>query len=214
MKKINVLVVDDHDLICMAVKQLFSKEPDIVLAGFARTGKESLDLFSQLSPEIVIIDIALPDMDGIELMVSMLKKKPKTKIILHSSITDSETIVKGFEAGAMGYVPKNFKPKQLIEAIHSVNKGEHYSKGIVSDALIDNYLKNKSKNSNGVRLTAREKEILVALTKGLTNQQIAEHFKISVRTVEAHKANIMKKLKLFSTAELVIYAIKHNIVTI
>jgi DNA-binding NarL/FixJ family response regulator len=214
MKKISVLVVDDHDLICMAVKQLFSKAADLSLDGFARTGKEAMEMFAQFNPDVVVIDIALPDIDGIDLMADILKRKPKTKIILHSSIIDSDTIVKGFESGAMGYVPKNFKPKQLIDAIYSVCKGEHYSKGIVSDALIENYLNNKSKNSNGVRLTAREKEILITLTKGLTNQQIAENFSISVRTVEAHKANIMKKLKLFSTAELVIYAIKNNIVTI
>ena len=115
----------------------------------------------------------------------------------------------------MAYVPKNFKPGQLIEAIQTVVKGEHYSKGFVSEILIENFLKTKNKkDSPNNKLTEREIEILQSITQGKTNQQMADNLHISVRTVEAHKSNIMKKLKLGSTAELVVYAIKHKIIKI
>ncbi len=115
----------------------------------------------------------------------------------------------------MAYVPKNFKSGQLIEAIQTVIKGEHYSKGFVSEILIENFLKTKTKKDfQNNKLTEREVEILRAITKGMTNQLMANDLHISVRTVEAHKSNIMKKLKLGSTAELVVYAIKQRLVKI
>ncbi|MFN3556785.1 MAG: response regulator [Bacteroidales bacterium] len=215
MDKIKVLVVDDHDLIVLAARQIFSKVPDIKLIGVASDGDEAYKKIKELKPDVVILDVILPGMGGIELTRKIASEFPDTKVVLHSSSVSEDVIVTGFEAGAMAYVPKNFKPGQLIEAIHSVVKGEHYSKGFVSEILIENFLKNKNKKEgqNG-KLTEREIEILQAITKGMTNQQMADNLHISVRTVEAHKSNIMKKLKLNSTAELVVYAIKHKIVKI
>lgn len=215
MDKIKVLVVDDHDLIVLAARQIFSKVPDIKLIGVANSGEEAYKKIKDLRPDVVILDVILPEMDGLELTKKITSEFPETKVVLHSSSVSEEMIVTGFEAGAMAYVPKNFKPGQLIEAIHTVVKGEHYSKGFVSEILIENFLKtkNKKEGQNG-KLTDREVEILQAITKGMTNQQMADNLHISVRTVEAHKSNIMKKLKINSTAELVVYAIKHKIVKI
>lgn len=215
MDKIKVLVVDDHDLIVLAARQIFSKVPDIKLIGVANSGEEAYKKIKELRPDVVILDVILPEMDGLELTKRITSEFPETKVVLHSSSVSEEMIVTGFEAGAMAYVPKNFKPGQLIEAIHTVVKGEHYSKGFVSEILIENFLKtkNKKEGQNG-KLTDREVEILQAITKGMTNQQMADNLHISVRTVEAHKSNIMKKLKINSTAELVVYAIKHKIVKI
>ncbi len=215
MDKIKVLVVDDHDLIVLAARQIFSKVPDIKLIGVANSGEEAYKKIKDLRPDVVILDVILPEMDGLELTKKITSEFPETKVVLHSSSVSEEMIVTGFEAGAMAYVPKNFKPGQLIEAIHTVVKGEHYSKGFVSEILIENFLKtkNKKEGQNG-KLTDREVEILQAITKGMTNQQMANNLHISVRTVEAHKSNIMKKLKINSTAELVVYAIKHKIVKI
>ncbi|MFO8067687.1 MAG: response regulator transcription factor [Bacteroidales bacterium] len=212
--KIDVLVVDDHELIGMALRKLFSKYADIRFAGFARSGKEAFKKVNTLKPDVILMDILLPDKDGFELSKTILKEKPTSKIILHTSVEAPESILRGFALGAMGYVPKSYNPKEVIEAIYTVQKGEHYSKGYVSDVLINDYLQGKNKGSNGGALTNREVEVLQALARGHTNQKIADSLVISVRTVEAHKANIMKKLKLFSTAELVIYAIKNKIVVI
>lgn len=214
MEKIKVLVVDDHDLIILAIRQVFSKIPDIKLAGIAKDGEEALNKISEIRPDVVIIDIGLPGINGIELTRKAIRDFPDTKVVLHSASIGEEVIVMGFEAGALAYVPKNFKPGQLVEAIRTVMRGEHYSKGFVSEILIENFLKEKTKKSGGSSLTERELEVLRALAQGESNQQMAEHFCISVRTVEAHKANIMKKLKLNNTAELVVYAIKNNLVKI
>lgn len=215
MDKIKVVVVDDHDLIVLAARQIFSKVPDIKLVGVANDGLEAYQKIKDVKPDVVILDVILPGIDGIELTKRIVADFPATKVVLHSSSVSEDMIVTGFEAGAMAYVPKNFKPGQLIEAIHTVVKGEHYSKGFVSEILIENFLKSKSKKEGqNNKLTERETEILQAITKGMTNQQLADNLHISVRTVEAHKSNIMKKLKINSTAELVVYAIKHKIVKI
>ncbi len=214
MSKIKVFVVDDHELIGIALRKLFSKYPEIQFLGFAKSGKDALKKMSSLKPDILIIDILLPDMDGFDLVKKILKEKPSSKIILHSSLEDDESIIKGFAIGAMAYIPKSYKPKEIVDAIYTVHKGEHYSKGYVSDVLINDYLQGKDRSSNGGHLTRREVEVLQAISKGQSNQQIGNSLLISVRTVEAHKANIMKKLKLFSTAELVVYAIKNKIIEI
>jgi len=214
MEKIHVLVVDDHDLIILAVRQVFSKIPDIKLAGIAKDGEEGLNKIAEIRPDVVIIDISIPGINGIELTRKVVRDFPDTRVVLHSASVSEEVIVMGFEAGAMAYVPKNFKPGQLVEAIRTVMRGEHYSKGFVSDILIENFLKDKNKKDSGLNVTERELEVLRAIAQGYTNQQMAEQFCISVRTVEAHKANIMKKLKLNNTAELVVYAIKNKIVKI
>ncbi len=215
MNKIKVIIVDDHELIVLAARQIFSKVPEIKLVGVANTGEEAYKKIKELKPDVVILDVILPGMDGIELTKKILAEQPSAKIVLHSSSVSEDMIVTGFEAGAMAYVPKNFKPGQLIEAVQTVVKGEHYSKGFVSEILIESFLKSKSKKDGySGKLTERETEILQAITKGMTNQQLADNLHISVRTVEAHKSNIMKKLKINSTAELVVYAIKHKIVKI
>ncbi|TVQ88425.1 MAG: DNA-binding response regulator [Bacteroidetes bacterium] len=215
MDKIRVLVVDDHELILLATRQLFSRVSDIKLIGTAVDGEEAYKKIKELKPDVVLLDVILPVLNGIELTKRITAEYPEIRVVLHSSSISEDVIVTGFEAGAMAYVPKNFKPGQLVDAIRTVVKGEHYSKGFVSEILIDNFLKNKSKKEGqNNKLTERETEILQAITKGMTNQQMGDNLHISVRTVEAHKSNIMKKLKLGSTAELVVYAIKHKIVEI
>jgi len=215
MDKIRVLVVDDHELILLATRQLFSRVSDIKLIGTAVDGEEAYKKIKELKPDVVLLDVILPVLNGIELTKRITAEYPETRVVLHSSSVSEDVIVTGFEAGAMAYVPKNFKPGQLVDAIRTVVKGEHYSKGFVSEILIENFLKNKSrKEGQNNKLTERETEILQAITKGMTNQKMADNLHISVRTVEAHKSNIMKKLKLGSTAELVVYAIKHKIVEI
>ncbi len=205
---IKVFVVDDHDLIGIGIKQLFSKTENVKLAGFANSGKEALEKFQLLKPDITILDVYLPDINGSDLIKKIKKNNPSAKIIIHSAYVESNTVVKCFKNGAMGYVPKDSKPKDLLEAIYTVSQGSHYSKGKVSDLLINNYLRNKGKKNI---LTKRETDITIAVCKGFTNQKIAEQYNISVRTVEAHKANLMNKLKVKNTAELVVYAIKNNI---
>jgi len=216
MGKITVIFVDDHDIVVLGVKALLSGFSDIKLVAVAKDGEEALEKIKELSPDVAVMDIDLPNSSGIDITQTITEEYPDTKVIIHSAYIDENHIVKGFECGAMGYVPKNFTSDQLVEAIRVVSRGEHYIKGFVSEILLASMHKDrkepKSQQIQAMSLSTREIEVLSLVTQGFTNQEVADKLFISVRTVEAHKANIMKKLKIDNIAELVIYAIKNNII--
>ena len=164
---------------------------------------------------IVEIDKQM-EVSGIEITENVTSQYPLTKVIYYTSHVDEQLITQGFEAGAFGYVPKNFKPQELIEAIHMVHDGQKFMKGIVSEKFISSYLKSEKekKMKQDIPLSEREMEVLQHMSQGLSNKQIADELYISIRTVETHKHNLMKKLNIYSTAELVIYAIQNNIIKI
>ena len=218
MEKIKVLIVDDHDIVILGLKALLSRNHDIEIVAITTDGEETIKKVEELEPDVVVLDIDLPKISGIEVTEFITKNFPHVKVLLHTSYADEAHIVSGFEAGASGYVPKTFKTDQLIEAIRTVYRGERYIKGSVSELFIASYFKSK-KTDEGAdlvkeSLTKREIEILKLITEGLANQSIADNLHISVRTVEAHKHNIMKKLDIFNTAELVKYALKNNIISL
>jgi len=218
MGKIKVLLVDDHDIVVLGLKALLSRNHDIEVIAITNDGETTLSKVEELLPDVVVLDIDLPKISGIEVTEFITKNFPDTKVLLHTSFSDEAHIVAGFEAGASGYVPKTFKTEQLIEAIRTVYKGERYIKGNVSELFINSYFKTKKADEIAEKakesLTRREIEILKCITDGLSNQEIADKLNISVRTVEAHKHNIMNKLEIFNTAELVKYALKNNIISL
>jgi DNA-binding NarL/FixJ family response regulator len=218
MEKIKVLLVDDHDIVILGLKALISRNHDIEIVAITNDGEETLAKAEELQPDVVVLDIDLPKISGIEVTEYLTKNFPDIKILLHTSFSDEAHIVAGFEAGASGYVPKTFKTEQLLEAIRTVHRGERYIKGSVSEKFIASYFKTKKSEEIAEiakqSLTKREVEILICITDGLSNQEIGDKLHISVRTVEAHKHNIMKKLNIFNTAELVKYALKNNIISL
>jgi DNA-binding NarL/FixJ family response regulator len=218
MEKIKVILADDHDIVILGLKHLLSRTHDIEVVAVTTDGQETLIKVEQFKPDVVVLDIDLPLISGIEVTEIISKDFPGTKVILHTAFTDEEHIVKGFEAGAFGYVPKNFKTEDLIEAIRTVNNNQRYIKGAVSETFISSYFKSKKSDeqlesdSETIPLTEREIEILKNVTEGYSNQDIADRLNISIRTVETHKSNIMKKLNIDNTAELVKYALRNNII--
>lgn len=219
MEKIRVYIVDDHDLIVLGVNKILSAEENIEVVGTSNNGEEALAEIRKLKPDLVILDIDIPKISGIQITEAITNEfGEEIKIILHSSFVDEENIVKGFELGALGYVPKKFEVNELLEAIKTVNSGKRYIKGEVSEIFMDSFYKERSQKEkiNEVKesLTKREIEVLKLITHGMTNQQMADELYISVRTIEVHKANIMRKLNIDSTAELVKYAIKNKIITL
>lgn len=219
MEKIRVYIVDDHDLIVLGVNKILSVEENIEVVGTSNNGEEALAEIRKLKPDLVILDIDIPKISGIQITEAITNEfGDEIKIILHSSFVDEENIVKGFELGALGYVPKKFEVNELLEAIKTVNNGKRYIKGEVSDIFMDSFYKERTQKEkiNEVKesLSKREIEVLKLITQGMTNQQMADELYISVRTVEVHKANIMRKLNIDSTAELVKYAIKNKIITL
>jgi two-component system, NarL family, response regulator NreC len=219
MNKVKILLVDDHEIVYMGLEKLLSSVPELKLVGIAKDGEEALEKVKKLQPDVILLDIGIPKINGLKVTEEIVKKYPKTKVILHTSYTDEEYIVKGFEVGAMGYVPKNFNADQIVEAINMVTNGERYIKGLVSEALMNSFFRKDEKKDHAqgpahAILTDRELEVLKYITKGMSNNDIAQELYISIRTVEVHKANIMKKLSINNTAELVVYAIKNNLVQV
>jgi len=216
MKKIRILIVEDHEVVIKGIKTLLEPYDELEIVGYALDSEEAMQKVEELRPDIVIMDINLPEVSGIEVTEMITSNYPLCKVIYYTSHVDEELITQGFEAGAYGYVPKNFKPQELIEAIHLVNDGQKFMKGIVSEKFISSYLKSEKekKMKQDIPLSERELEVLKHMSQGLSNKQIADKLFISIRTVETHKHNLMKKLNIYSTAELVIYAIQNNIIKI
>jgi two-component system response regulator NreC len=216
--KIRIILVDDHDIVILGIKAMLARNNDVEIVAVVTDGEQTLSKVGELRPDVVVLDIDLPKVSGIEVTEYITKHYPATKVLIHTSYVDETNIVKSFEAGALGYVPKTFKPDQLLEAIYTVNKGDRYLKGSISETFINSYFKVKQAEaaSEEVKksLSKREIEILKHIAGGLANQEIADLLNISIRTVEAHKHNIMNKLEIFSTVELAKYAIKHQIITL
>lgn len=213
---IQTLIVDDHDVVTIGIKAKLSHYKDISVVGTAENGMRAIELTEEFNPDVIVMDITLPGMSGIEAAEIIHRTHPDTKILFYTSHIDEDSIIKGFEVGASGYIPKTYKSEELVEAIRIAYSGKRYLKGIVSEIFLSSYFKSKEETEikENIPLSKRELEVLQVLTTGLSNKQIADKLNISLRTVEVHKGNIMKKLELFSTAELVVYAIKNRIVNI
>ncbi|MEI7594301.1 MAG: response regulator transcription factor [Bacteroidota bacterium] len=217
MKNCTIFIVDDHEIVITGIEAILSVEKEISVIGTATRGREALEKIVLLKPDIVIMDINIPEINGIDLCKQIIEKIPEIRVVFHSSFIDEKTIIAGFDAGAKGYVPKNFKQKDLIEAIHTVYYWNLYLKGIVSEIIVSNLKKSNSKSTsstNKEELTQKEIEIVKFISKGLLNKQIAAELNVSQRTIETYKSAILKKLNLNGTAELVVYAIKNSIIEI
>ena len=212
MNPIKVLAVDDHDLITLAIKQILAKHHNIQLIDSVKFANDAFYKIQLLRPDVVILDICLPDASGFDIMEKVLLNNPNIRFIIYTGSEKEEDIIQSFEKGAYGYVLKSAKAHDLVEAIESVARGEHYSKGLVSDLLISSFLKRKTEKEVILNITNREREILQLIICGKTNQEIADQLFISKRTVEAHKSNIMHKLHMKTTVELVMYGLKMKLI--
>jgi DNA-binding NarL/FixJ family response regulator len=216
MSEIKVFIIDDHEVVINGLKFIISKYRDIKIIGSSTNGKEAMERIRDLLPDIVIMDLKLPDISGIELTRTINSEGLKSRVIFHTSNTDPEKIMESFDAGCWSYIPKDFEADDLVNAIYSVSKGERYIKGKVSEIFIDNYFKIKKtvEVTEKIKsiLSDREIEVLKLIAQGLSHHEIADKLFISIKTVNAHKQNIMKKLDIRSNADLIKYSIKNNII--
>ena len=216
---INIVLVDDHHLVRDGLKALIADEINIQITGEASSGKELYEIIQNHIPDIVVLDISLPDISGIEITKKLSESHPEIKILILSMYTNEDFIMNSFKAGAKGYLPKNAKREELLEAIHTIYSGEDYYSEFISGIMLKSFIR-KSKNpqvdsdKKDSKLTTRETEILKLSAEGDSNQDIADKLNISIRTVESHKNHIMQKLELRSTADMIIYAIKNKIIEI
>lgn len=210
MEKIKIILVDDHQMFRDGVKAVLSDEEDIDIVGEVGNGKDLYKLLESITPDLIITDISMPDISGIEVAKYLSDNYTDIKILILSMHSNEEFITKALNVGANGYLPKDTAMSELLEAIHTIYKGENYFNKEISDTILKS-LRNKTNESNAKSLTNREKEIIELVVDGLTNKEIADKLFISIRTVDSHKNNIMQKLNLKSSIELVKYAIKNNL---
>jgi len=212
---IRLLLVDDHAVVRSGLRMLLASEADVEIVGEAGSGSEAVSAAGSARPNVILMDIGLPDMTGIEAARVIKSKFPTIYIVALTIHEDEEYFFKMLEAGASGYVPKRAAPEELLTAIRAASKGEVYLYPSLAKLLVKDYLSQEREQENKPTLdglTDREQEVLSLLAEGATNDEIASSLVISPKTVERHRENIMHKLNLHSRAELVRYAIRKGII--
>jgi DNA-binding NarL/FixJ family response regulator len=216
MKKISILLADDHTIVRQGLRSLLSAEPDMEVVTEAENGRQTVRLARQLKPDVVVMDIAMPQLNGLEATRQIIKEKISTKVLILSSYSDDELIQQLTEAGATGYLIKQTAANDLITAIREVHKGNAYYSPAISKRLFDYYrqstLEGKPVKRHNERFTSRELEVLQLVAEGRVNKQIAAELCISAKTVEKHRQQVMDKLDIHDIAGLTRYAIAHGIV--
>jgi two-component system, NarL family, response regulator NreC len=212
---IRLLLVDDHQVVRSGLRMLLASESDVEIVGEAGTAREAIAAVSTLKPDVILMDIGLPDMSGIEATREVKHLFPDIAVVALTIHEDEEYFFKMLDAGAMGYVPKRAAPEELLTAIRAASKGEVYLYPSLAKLLVKDYLlqeRGSSDNTSLDGLTDREQEILKFVVDGATNDEIAAQLVISPKTVARHRENIMQKLNLHSRSELVRYAIRKGII--
>lgn len=213
MDKIKILVVDDHAIMRDGIRALLTLYDDIEMVGEASDGKEAIDKVQQLAPDVVVMDLTMPRMDGFEAIRRITQKYPKVKILVLSQHDDKEYTLAAIKAGARGYVPKRALSSELISAMRVIHQGDFFLSPSAASSLIEAY-RQQSKEEPYDRLTDREREILKLVADGHTSREIAKMLSISLKTVLIHRTNLMHKLDLHNSAELIKYSIQKGLVNI
>jgi len=219
VKKKTILIVDDHTLFREGLRAIIERGPGYEVIGEAGNSREGLKIVEKYKPDLVLLDISLPDRSGIELTRDIARLSTKTRIMIVSMHSKTDYIVKAFQAGATGYVIKESAAAKLLQGIGSVLKGDYFMDAAVSQKVVEKLAEIKGKkvkvtNTAYDALTPREQEVMILVAEGLSTNQISERLYISPKTVENHRSRIMQKLDLHSTIELARYATKLGLIDI
>ena len=215
MAKIRVLLTDDHNLFRQGMRTLLSAEPDIEIAGEASNASDAITFAQELRPDIVLMDVGMPGLSSFEATRQIRKQRPETRVIFLSMYDDEDYLSESVEIGASGYILKDSPADQLVSAIREVYRGGNYLTPRLLARLVDDF---RVQNRSSLRqprfgtLTKREREIMKLLAEGKSVKEVATEFNLSVKTVEAHKFNLMRKLDIHNKAQLVQYAIQKKII--
>ena len=215
MKQIRVMLADDHDVVRKGVRYLLSEDPAIVVVGEASDGLQAVEMAEQLKPDVLVMDIAMPNMNGIQVTATVTKRSPRTGVIILSMYSNEVYLTRALDAGARGYLLKDCVEPDLLRAISAVAQGKPFFTPSIASTLLDDYmrcLREKSLVDSYDMLTDREKEVLQLLAEGKSNKEAAALLNVSPTTVETHRTRMMQKLNLHNTAEIVLYAVRKKIV--
>ena len=210
MEKIKVVLADDHMVVRKGIKNLLEEEKEIEVIGEASNGQEALDVVGELNPDLLVMDIRMPLMNGLEATQKLSDPATATKVLMLSMHDDEDYILQSIEAGASGYLLKDTSKEEFVKAIRAIYQGGKYFSGDVSKVLVNRYLNEQAAKespsqpllSKNYDITKRERQILGMIANGIGNREIAEQLGKSIRTIETHRFNIMKKLKVSNVVEL------------
>jgi two-component system, NarL family, response regulator NreC len=207
---IKILLADDHALVRHGFRMILAAQPDMEVAGEAGNGREAVDLAQKLKPDVVVMDVTMPELNGIEATRRLIELSPRTRVLALSMHKDAVYVREILRAGARGYLLKDSADADLLEAVRAVAKGEGYLSPGVADAVLSDYRRHVTDPLD--LLTTREREVLQLIAEGKTNKEIATSLTLSVYTVEAHRGRLMEKLNLHSTGELVRFAVRSGLI--
>lgn len=210
MKRIRILLADDHAVVRQGFKMILSAQPDMEIVGEAGNGREAVELADSLKPDIVVMDVAMPELNGIEATRRLSVSSPHTRVVALSMHKDNVYVREILRAGARGYLLKDSVAADVVAAIRAVARGESYLSPAVSNAVLDDYRKHVTNPID--LLSSREREVLQMLAEGKTNKEIAVVLNLSVYTVDAHRGRIMEKLNVHSINELVRFAVRNGLI--
>src|SRR5689334_18727991 len=216
MKRIRVLIADDHGVVRKGLRLQLEQHQDFEVIGEASDGREAITIADELAPDIIIMDIAMPNLNGIQAATQIVKKHPQVGVIILSMHSDETYLTRALAAGAKGYLLKENADVDLDDAVISVAKGKPFFSPAIANTLLEDYmrqLQQRGLNDSYDLLTDREKEILQLLAEGKSNKDIATALNLSTNTVETHRTRIMQKLDLHSVAEIILYAVRKRIIS-
>ncbi len=215
MKKIRVLLGEDHTVVRAGLRSLLEQHPNLEVVGEAEDGRQAVELAASLSPDVVVMDVGMPNLNGIEATHQIVDKQPDTAVVILSVYSDEGYVMRALKAGARAYLLKDSAEADLIRAIELVCQGKSFFSPQISRMLLEDYvrmLKHRGVEDSYELLTMREREILQLLAEGKTNKEVASMLSLSLYTIETHRGNILQKLNLHSTADLILYAVRKGVI--
>ncbi len=216
MPTIRVIIADDHRLVRAGLRMLLAEMPGIVVLAEAADGNEALAACDTQAPDLILLDIAMPNLGGLEALEELRKRHPDTRVLMLSMLASEEHVLQALRLGASGYLLKDAAPAELLLAIEAVMRGETWLSSAISRPVVDGYMARVSgsspKKAADAALTPRQQEVLRLLAEGRSTKEIAFQLELSIKTIETHRAQIMERLGVHDLAGLVRYAVRHGIV--
>src|SRR5215471_19053753 len=213
-KKIKILVADDHPVVRKGLQSCLARQDRLKIVGEASDGEEALKKTSELSPDVVLMDISMPGMNGLEVTEVLRKESPSVKVLVLSVHNNRDYIFRIIQAGAHGFISKESPPDELLRAIESVYAGEPFFSPEIAKAALNQLVSSGGKKDPFAQLTSREREVLVLIAEGQSNKEIANRLGIGVRTIETHRERIMRRLNIHSVAGLTKFAIANGLISL
>ena len=215
MNTIRIVLADDHTVMRAGLRLLLEREPDFVVVGEADNGRAAVSLAEKEAPNVIVMDIGMPELNGIEAAHQIVSRHPRTNVIVLSMHSDESYVMRALKAGARAYLLKDSAQADLIRAVRAVTEGQSFFSPAISKLLLEDYvrqLKEKGEEDSYDLLTTREREILQLVAEGKSNKDIAAALHLSLYTVETHRAHILQKLGLHSVPDLILYAVRKGVV--